>query len=217
MLTDILKKSKTKQKQPVFEPVPGQDGSKFGDFTLTVLRDKKKAAELGYLAMSLTDPPRGAYWGAFNDRKVDRVWVNQLADKFEERMDNCTDATAIEAAVKKSWLKNANQLVSSVEGRSIQAIPLMEFTDEGIKAIGNKNLWMLGGNHRREAVIQYITEKTRTLEDVKKQVQEREEAEGEPEGDERDELDTLKGMAKHLEEILETSSLWAIRLYDRGA
>ncbi|KAI9442816.1 hypothetical protein BJY52DRAFT_1194722, partial [Lactarius psammicola] len=188
-----------------------QEGTKFGDYEKAELRERKKAAELGYMAMNLVEPPEGAFWGRYNDRKVDTDWVSSLTESFLGCLENCTDSTAIEVAVKKDWLVDANLIVPSVEGKKIENIAKIEFTEKGKKEIGKNNLWVLGGNHRREALIKHVRVKQKELEKVKRQA-EKKEAQG---GEEDQELDGLKRAAKQLEEEFETASMWAIRLYDR--
>lgn len=196
-----------------------QDKDEFGGVSITLLREQKKAAELGYVSMNLLEPPEGAHWGEFNDRKVDPDWVSTLLKSFENNLDNCTDQTAVEAAVKKSWLKNPDQIIPSVEGKLIQSIPKLEFTDEGKTAILPKNLWMLGGNHRREALIQLVTKWKAQLKEKRKQIGKMEAEEQSGIGgtiDDEEELESLQKSTKKLEELIRSSSVWVVRLYDRG-
>ncbi len=172
------------------------------------------------MAMNIVKPPQGAYWGRFNDRQIDKSWVNKLLEAFNDNLDNFADRTAIEVVVKKEWLKNASEVVESVDGKSIGTVAMIKFTDEGQQAIAKDNLWVLGGNHRRRALVEYVTTKTKELDVMKKQIRDMEAAaKPGPQGGEEDgqNLDALKRAAKRQEELIDASSLWAIRLYDRGA
>ncbi|KAH9018910.1 hypothetical protein EDB84DRAFT_1442281 [Lactarius hengduanensis] len=177
------------------------------------LREKQKAAELGYLSMNIVDPQRGAFWEKFDDWKADEQWVNNLVTSFTENLENCTDVTAIEGAVKKTWVKNLDSIMSTVDRHQLSEAPDIEFTDEGKEAIARGNLWMLGGNHRRKALTKYRKMKSEELKTMKNQVGK---METEALADEaRKELDTAKKAVKRLEETVAASSTWVIRLYDR--
>ena len=189
-----------------------------------MLREKKKLAQIGFMAMNVVTPPKGAFWGRFNDRKLREGWVDELEQGFEKSLENCTDETAIDVAIKKQWLKNAGLIVSSVEGKSIMSIPVMEFTPEGEEEIGHDNLWVLGGNHRREALGRYVIKKKKQLDENKTRIDSLENGKADSdtgqrgaEEDEHQDLDTLKRLSKRLEEQVEGSCFWAVRLYDRGA
>ncbi|KAH9048595.1 hypothetical protein EDB83DRAFT_2522862 [Lactarius deliciosus] len=206
-------RSQKNQKLPATELGDGRDGAEFGGFQKSELREKKKAAELGYLSINIVDPPEGAFWGKFNDRKVDEQWVNNLVTSFTENLENCTDVTAIEVAVKKTWVKNLDSIMSTVDRHQLSEVPDIEFTDEGKEAIARGNLWMLGGNHRRKALTKYRKMKSEELKTMKNQVGK---METEALADEaRKELDTAKKAVKRLEETVAASSTWVIRLYDR--
>ncbi|KAH9019230.1 hypothetical protein EDB85DRAFT_1896816 [Lactarius pseudohatsudake] len=203
-------RSQKNQKLPATELGDGRDGAEFGGFQKSELREKKKAAELGYLSMDIVDPPKGAFWGKFNDRKVDEQWVNKLVTSFTENLENCTDVTAIEVAVKKTWVKNLDSVMPTVDMHQLSEVPDIEFTDEGKEAIARGNLWMLGGNHRRKALTKYRKMKSEELKTMKNQV-----GKMETEALADEELDTAKAEVKRLEETVAASSIWVIRLYDR--
>lgn len=162
--------------------------------------------------MNLLEPPQGAHWGEFNDRKVDNKWVARLAAGFLSHLDNCTDETAIELAVKKEWLKDASKALKTVEGREMKDICAMEFTAEGLQAISNNNLWILGGNHRRAALRVYMNEKVKALQQARAE-SEALEAEGDAKKGEQEEA--KKRIGRVAEEI-DAASQWVVKLYDRG-
>lgn len=217
-LTDRSKKSKTDLKEPAGEL---QEGTEFGGFQKTELREKKKAAELGYLALNVVEPPKGTFWGHFNDRILDDKWVNDLGESFKTNLESCTDGTAMEVAIMKEWLTDSclNSMATSVDGKTIQSLQVMEFTEVGKLAILNNNLWMLGGNHRRTALGQFVANKRKELERMKKEISKME-AEAKPgaQGPAEDEQgpDAAKKAANQVEEFIKVSSMWAVRVYDRG-
>ncbi|KAI9429716.1 hypothetical protein H4582DRAFT_2088588 [Lactarius indigo] len=187
----------------------GRDGNEFSGFQKTELREKKKAAELGYLAMDITEPPKGAFWGKFNDQKVDEKWVNYLVMSFTENLDNCTDAAVIEIAVKKSWVKNMKVVLTTVDGRKLSDVLQIEFTNEGKQAITTNNLWMLGRNHQHKALIEYRKIKSEELKAVKNQIGKISGEEAEAGGDGPD-LEAMKNAMKVIEEKIAASSVWVI-------
>jgi hypothetical protein len=194
-----------------------QEKSKFSGCELTKLRELKKAAELGFMSLDIVNPPRGAYWGKFNDRQLKDEWVNKLAEDFNSKLDNCTDGTAIEVAVKKEWLKDVNKIHRTVEGLTIQEVEVMDFTEEGKREIAMNNLWMLGGNHRRAALTLYLTSKRQELEETQKQIGtiKAEKRQG-VEGTEEQDIASLKMEVEKLEDKIKTSTHWVVKLYDKG-
>jgi hypothetical protein len=194
----------------------------FNGYEITTLREKKRGAELGMLSMKLFEPPAGAHWGQFNDRPVDGKAVKELVSDFERLVDNCTDGTAIDIAVKKAWLDPGVVLHKTVEGMRIAEVHELKFTEAGQAAIAPDNLWILGGNHRREAVQVYVNEKKRERDVAKKRLESHGGKSksvgggGDEEGSATRELEELKAAVKKLEEAIAKASVWVVKVYDRG-
>ncbi|KAI9430720.1 hypothetical protein H4582DRAFT_2063460 [Lactarius indigo] len=188
-----------------------EDGTMFGGFEKAELREAKKEAEMGYMTMNLASPPGGAYWGRFNDRVVNEEWVKSLMEAYNLCLDNCLDGTAVDVAVKKSWIANVSEMVGSVEGKSVKTVAQMEFTEAGKEEIGKDNLWILGGNHRRQALLRHLEGRQKVLDKMKTQLS-RKEAKG---GEEDEEVESMRKEVRSVEEKIATDSMWAVRLYDR--
>ena len=139
------------------------EGGLYIGFNITDLRRKKQQALLGYMCIDLLDPPARAQWGHFNDRLVDPSWIRGLMDHYEKMVDNCTDATVIDAAVKKAWVSNLDDIKSSVEGERIEDVLMMSFTEAGVEEMAPNNFWMLGGNHRRIALRNWVDGKQKEV------------------------------------------------------
>ncbi|KAH8986177.1 hypothetical protein EDB86DRAFT_3082994 [Lactarius hatsudake] len=204
------KPSRVKLKRAQPAPIH-EDGTTFGMFEKAELRESKKEAELGYLTMNLATPPVGAYWGRFNDRVVNEDWVKKLFEAYSVCLDNCLDGTVVEVAVKKSWIANAAEMVPSVEGKNVRTVAKIEFTDQAKQEIGTDNLWMLGGNHQRQALLRYLEGKQKALDKMKTQVS-RKEAKG---GEDNEEVEEMRKEVRTMEEKISTDSMWVVRLYDR--
>jgi hypothetical protein len=172
--------------------------------------------------MNLIDPPTGAVWGQFNDRKIQSKSVKKMALDFQSDLDNCTDRTTIDIAVKKEWLSKSCKFHRTVDGMKINDVSQLKFTAQGAKEIRDNNLWVLGGHHRREALIVYITKKKEQLANAEK---ERSKIEGqngasqEPGSDVPANGATEKELDEKimkLEADITMGSLWVVRVYDRG-
>jgi hypothetical protein len=172
------------------------------------------------MAMSLYDPPKGAFWGEFNDRPLNQDHVATLARDFGARLDNCEDKTALDAAVKREWIKNIEDAIETADGTTINDVPLMELTEEGLAVISPNNLWILSGNHRRMALIQHVADLKKELADTMTSLNnievEKKELEGDIAGKLGQEVERLNEKAKVLGKRIESSYKWVIRLYDRG-
>ena len=196
----------------------------FHGFELTELRAKKKEAELGYLRMALFDPPQEARWGKYNDRQVDEKAVKELVAAFQKNLDNCTEGTAIDIAVRPGWLEDRGKLHESVEGKRIGEVNALTFNEEGKNAIKKELLVVLGGNHRCHAVRNYVTSLKKEREGLKKEQQAAtkkgktsggniEDEGGAPQEEGEEDMTTL---IMKLDEDIETASQWVVRVYDRG-
>ncbi|KAH9022645.1 hypothetical protein EDB85DRAFT_1895168 [Lactarius pseudohatsudake] len=220
---DLMAPRRSRGKVPDNGVAP--DGATFNGIAKTVLREQKKAAELGFMKMDIVNPPQGAHWGRFNDRKLNNEWVDELAIQFQSNLDNCTDESAIEVAVKIEWLKDVTKVHQTVDGKAIEDVSAIEFTDEGKTAIANNNLWALGGNHRREALILYVSAQREELEEKRKEFNRVEEESKKPTqarlgpakgaAVERQDIEAYKKLLKALEDKIENAGYWVIKLYDR--
>ncbi|KAH8984063.1 hypothetical protein EDB86DRAFT_2833632 [Lactarius hatsudake] len=102
-------------------------------------------------------------------------------------------------------------MVPSVEGKNVTTVPKIEFTEQAKEEIGTDNLWILGGNHRRQALLKYLEGRQKALDKMKMQVSKKE-AKG---GDDEEEVEEMRKEVRMMEEKIATDSMWAVRLYDR--
>jgi hypothetical protein len=191
----------------------------FMSYPLEQLRGKKQDAFIRYLSMNLYEPPKQATWGRYNDRVVNDEWVAQLVNAFIKRLDNCTNEDSLEVAVRRSWIKNAEKILPTVNDKMIQNVPLMEFSAEGRQAIEPDNLVMLGGNHRRLALKEFVDGIKQQLESWKAKRAEKEaqaDKASEISGPIVDEVKMIKEKIEWLEKKIASSQHWAVALYDIG-
>jgi len=189
----------------------------FMGFKLNDLDYRKAEARIGYMAINLYDPPSYATWGKYNDRKIKEVWVDGLVGDFRQRYNNCSETTCIDVAIRPEWLKNLEDVRGVIDGRKIKTIPLLEFTEEGEKAMEEERLIMLGGNHRREAVGRYVDWLEREIKSGEAVVKKKEEALGSTfVGEAAREVEKLRDRLSIHKEVAEGARFWAVRLYDRG-
>lgn len=219
----------------------------FMGFDVTRLRGEIQKAFMGYLCVDIIDPPSGATWGYFNDRWVDKKWLKDLLGAYEEQgVDNCADKTAIEVAIRESWIKNPRisakdkdtakgkdadkdkdaeakarkktSIMGSVEGHTIHQIPMMELTDKGKAEVKPDQLWMLGGNHRREALKirreGILGELAKCKEAVAK-IEEENKRAGYT-GSVDVEKDRFVKVGVLLQKQLDMEKKWVVKLFDRG-
>jgi hypothetical protein len=185
------------------------------------LRKLKEDFSLGYLGMNLVNPPVGAYWGKYNDRELDDTWVKKLCDSFSHDLDNCDDNTAIAVAIDMNWLSKESIPVKSIAGKTIDDIPMVQFTEDGQEAIRPNNLFMLGGNHRRAALKMYVEALKNKEEDRKQRIAilEKETTKHAERIETQKavmELEKLRAEAKQKEETIKSAGKWVIELFDRG-
>ena len=157
-----------------------------------------KKALLGYMAMEVVNPPRGVKWGAVNNRPLDAASVEKLVKRYESNLSNCHETTAMWGAVKKRWVKNIDKLKDDLTGLDIDKLPLLELTTEGEKEIRPDNLWMFSGNHRRAALVKFVDNRRKKLEERMEQTP----------------MDTA--FEKKETQDIDMNSRWAVKLYDRG-
>jgi hypothetical protein len=199
-----------------------RDSKTFQSKDITELRKLQLDVTVGYLAINLVEPPEGAVWGVFNDRELKPSWVNGLANEFDQgNLDNSDADSAVEAAVKSKWLDSEVMplSVSQVRGMTIQDVPVIKFSEEGLEAIRNDNLWMFSGNHRRAALVKHVAKLKSDLEDLHKTINKVEdELKKEPSVTSPRALflEKLKDAATQREQRIENSQKWVVRLYNRG-
>ena len=172
------------------------------------------------MSMSLLNPLRGAIWGEHNDRQLSEKMVDSLVSAFKGLVDNCKDTEAIPVVVRKSWISNLETMVESPNGMDIKSMPEMQFTEVGRAAIQPNNLWVLGGNHRRTAIIAYtewVREEQKKTAEAQDGVKAKEKAAtGEQLKSLLAEAVRLKKIEEEWEQKLEKARTWVVVLYDRG-
>jgi hypothetical protein len=203
---------------------PGEAASKpdafFNEFEITYLREMKRKAELGFLSMPLFEPPKAAHWGKFNDRALEDKAVNELLTHFSGNVDNCTESTSIDVVVRKGWLEEGLVFHDSIEGMRVEKLNKLAFSEDGEKAAATEKLWVLGGNHRRKAVKEYVESKQKARQAFSKQLEtatrttKNKTASGGPERVEDGE--EIKEEMERIDVDIAKASQWAIRVYDRG-
>jgi hypothetical protein len=176
-------------------------------------------ANMGYLTLDILNPPEGTVWGHFNDRIINHSQVEALVESFKLSFDNCTNSTAMYIAVKPEWVSNIDQKVQTVRGKTIDMVPLMAFTPEGAKAIEDDNLWVLSGNHRRQALQIHVQRMQDKLDEVKEQraSMHSKQAEGGFQSDANAKEMQADMEVRQMEQAIAMTSRWAMQVYNRGA
>ena len=195
----------------------------FGQDPDTLLKIKAESF-IGCLTMNILEPPQGTLWGYFNNRAMVPSHVAKLHQKFKIRLDNCVDENVMHIAVKRKWVKNISQAeeIQRVDGRSIDTVPEMELTADGVKEIKKEKLFVMGGNHRRLALQKFVDELQVLLKDAQANAghpnattvskPKKGQSKGQPEN--KDEAEKL---VAELTTRISNSSKWAVYLYDLGA
>lgn len=212
---------KQKKEPKVSDRDEGIYNNKFFGHDITLLRSKKSNAELGYLKINIIDPPIGTVWGTFNNRPTDGRTINEMVSLYEKHLDNCSQDHAMYITLDPTWLVHPDSFLKNVDGYTIDQVPALEFTPDGIRAIKTTGLWMLSGNHRRLALIKYVDKLKEQLEDAKASIDEI------AQGKSPDEIaqmgeDVVKELKEEedrvtaLKERIEKSYFWAVKVYDKG-
>jgi hypothetical protein len=191
------------------------------DVTNKWFDEQDEKVQLGYMSTNIIKPLEGAGWGRFNDRAVKEAWVQHLASEFVNNKQNCRKNTAISIAVKKSWIKNVDEIMPSVAGKDIEEVPMLELTDEAknlIRASEEDEIWFLSGNHRRLALKIHISRLGKEKEAILKEAEKmhKKQIEGGHNHDQNAEEKEFKAQAEKLGRDIETASRWAVLVYDRG-
>jgi hypothetical protein len=133
----------------------GIDPDVFFGHEMKTLQDANRESFIGCLKINIVDPPEGSVWGHFNDRVVNKSWVTNLARSFREKIRNCKDRYRMDIAVRRSWVENLAEAkrFKEVTGVGIANVPELKLTAAGKKEILEQDLWFMGGNHRRVALI----------------------------------------------------------------
>ena len=162
----IVVRQQRKTPKPNLDTGDIMDAKKFFGLNMDLLKHIKAASLIGHLKMNIVRPPEGTIWGHFNDRAVNWSWVSGLVNDFPERLNNCDDKFVMEMAVKRFWVLNIadaedNRILS---GKNITELPKLQLTEEGLHNILTEDLWVMGGNHRRLALIEYNTQLNERIE-----------------------------------------------------
>src|ERR1700755_209755 len=199
----------------------GLDDGRFFGFSVRELRAIKRDACLGFLSMNVIHPPDGAFWGKFNNRTVDHPWIKSMSKTFVNCLDSCTDDHSMDLALDPEWLNTPNSMCPTVEGLSIHDVPVVKFNQQGKLAIKNKNLWVLGGNHRRLALARYIDNMKDDVERANNLIHKL--TAGKDSDQIRDmnpedttKLEDARERVKSLLEKIDSSCMWSVKVYDRG-
>lgn len=205
------------------EGVTIEDGIQGGMYMGVPYEDvlkKMQEAHLGFMAMNVYEPVEGTLWGKFNNRDYKVDWVNQLSKMFTHTIRNCTDATSMAVAIKKEWVSNLEDMVTTVNGKKIEDVPEMKILDSGKEKIKTEELWMLSGNHRRQGLTMYLDDlrsridvHKETVTKLKKEIMNS--ASDEPL--KKGEVNAANDTIQTLERRIASCSRWAIEIYDRGA
>ena len=136
------------------------DVKKFFGQNMNLLKHIKAALLIRHLKMNIVRPPEGTIWGHFNNQAVNWSWVAGFIGDFLERLNNCNEKFIIEMAVKRSWVLNIADTEDNhiLSGKNITKLPKLQLTEEGLHNILTEDLWVMGGNHRRLALIEYNTQ-----------------------------------------------------------
>lgn len=207
------------------------------------LKKIKETSFIGYLKMDIVHPPEGTTWGYFNDRAVNQAWVTGLAEMFVNgKLHNCEARYSMDIAVKRSWISNLVDAENNpkLSGKDIKHLRQLQLTAEGQQAILEEELWVMGGNHRRLALINYvdwlkyelnILERKLLAEDILmgRSTSVTDAAVGSATGGNPNAADAASTSAiiapmtelqirvRDLKAQMKDSPMWAVGLYDRGA
>lgn len=199
------------------------DADMYFGFEITDVRQNKELASLGKYTMDIVTPPEGTIWGQFNDRRIDPGWVKKLHTAFKGIVDNCVDSTTIDVIVKRGWVTNLpktfEERLQRVDGMALEKVPKVEFSPEGLAEMAREGLWVLGGNHRHEALKLYIAEEEQKLEEAKgaiSKIQKSANATGNV-TKATNEAEKWQKVAHDLEKKIARSRRWVVNLYDKGA
>lgn len=186
-------------------------------FDINDLRGKRREALIGYFKLNMVDRLDGIKWGWVNDHDVRESWLKTLTNNLREHIDNCSDATAMDASVRRAWIKNIEKRRPGVEGDEIDEVAEVEFTDAGHEALASKDFWMLSGNHRQLALNTVVGELENILERYKEELERAKKREmKDPTYESHMEVASSTKLIEELEARIAKSSMWAVRLYDRG-
>lgn len=198
----------------------GFDEGKFFGFNLTLLRGDRNTVGIRYLRMNIVDPSEGTVWGRFNNRAPNLKVVQDMCNSFTKNLDNCTDEHSMEVALDLAWLKgSAKSTIPHVDGKLIDEVPIMTFTQAGKLMIRNSNLWMLRGNHRRLAVIQYIKRLNTELEMLKEGIKKVKKGKiandlSNMSADEKIGLEEAEKRIDAVKKKIDSSRWWAVKVYN---
>jgi hypothetical protein len=201
----------------------GFDEKRFFGFDIKYLRKTMEENVLGFMRLNIVNPPAGTYWGRFNNRTISHKWVDELYDSFAKSIDYCLEANTMDVALDPKWITiGKEKMMPRLGGLDIEDLPLIAFTREGAEAIKNNNLWVLSGNHRRLAILKYVKHLNEKLQHAKERMEEitgkKTEVELANMGENaKQQLTAVRKHVEMIEEKIEQSSYWTVKVYDRGA
>jgi hypothetical protein len=201
----------------------GFDEKRFFGFDIKYLRKTMEENVLGFMRLNIVNPPAGTYWGRFNNRTISHKWVDELYDSFAKSIDYCLEANTMDVALDPKWITiGKEKMMARLGGLDIEDLPLIAFTWEGAEAIKNNNLWVLSGNHRCLAILKYVKHLNEELQHAKERMEEitgkKTEVELANMGENaKQQLTAVRKHVEMIEEKIEQSSYWTVKVYDRGA
>jgi hypothetical protein len=127
------------------------------------------------------------------------------------------------------WLVDPDVMLPTLEGFKIHQVPVLELNPEGELAVKNDNLWVLSGNHRRLALAKYIQKMERDVEALREAIDEElyvdpgennsnleTDIDANMDADNMNNVTMAQEKLKLLEEKIESSQMWTVRVYDRS-
>lgn len=192
----------------------------------------QKESFLGCLKINVVDPPEGSVWGHFNDRAVNQAWVIGLLKSFQDEIGNCDNKFRMDIVVKRSWVDNLKEAEQypDVTGMRITELPELKLTDTGKQEILEEELWFMGGNHRRLALIWYVGLLKNELQKLEEQLAAEDvsmgrtsalatfaDASGTASTSAPTQMTPLQLEVRNKKQQIEESCMWMVGLYDRGA
>jgi hypothetical protein len=134
-----------KAKAPKEKAISGDKDTKvqLSGFKTEELKMIKVDIFIRFRVMRIDPPSDGAYCEKFNNRIVEKKWVNALATDFEWDLDNCTEDMIIDIIVYRKWLaelEKGEDNVKVLEEKRLNQVPTLRLTPLGQKEALNENL-----------------------------------------------------------------------------
>ncbi|KAF8257670.1 hypothetical protein EI94DRAFT_1708747 [Lactarius quietus] len=164
------------------------------------------------MVMNLHSPPEGAFWGQFNDRPLDKGAIQWPVNSYHENIQNCTDNTSIDIAVKKGWLMDMKNFKMTVKGPKIEDVPELKLLVISMAAVKNKNV-----DDGRASLVQgtaVVGQKEKEIKKMEKAVKNMEKVSMNEKG-EGEWKKAMKVIAKERKK-LETAKMWVVPVTEHG-